>query len=374
MPSPTPDPSTGWWSIRIKLADGTRKKFTLAKQPGWKKPGDKMPKKPPPEVEMLARRYQDMAIMAKHGVDVSSVRATDLAAYLQTYADAYALNRAANSARILRQTLAHFLAYCERKGIKTVQAVTTVVCEDYMAYRRRQGAARSTVKLERGILSPIWSKAVRNRVAPENPWKLVDVPGKDDSAPPEYWTLDELKRLIEGCRQPWLRDLVIVTAGIGARISSVLNLRWPNVLFDRGVVRLHSKTGVYEVPLSPDVRAVLERRKREVRGPLVFPGKRTKKAMTPAIAYVAIRSTVRRLGLPEKGDYNHILRHTFASHHVMRGVPLVIVSKWLGHSNITMTMRYSHLCQVESQRHMESYSLGLNLDDTPPPSALPPPA
>lgn len=253
-----------------------------------------------------------------------------------------------------------------------MQAVSIAVCEDYMAARRKAGAARSTVKMERDCLAPIWVKAVRDKVVPENPWKAAPVPGKDHAAPPEFWTVEELATLLKGCRQPWLRDLVRVTVGIGARITSVLTLKWPNVLFERGVIRLHSKTGPYEVPIEPEIRAVLERRKAEGRGPLVFPAPLDpRKAITAAVAYVAIRRTVRRLGLPEKGDYNHILRHTFASHHIMRGVPLTVVSKWLGHASITMTMKYAHLGQAESQKWMESYKPGLGGDQPPTPQDPP---
>src|SRR5262249_25063751 len=39
----------------------------------------------------------------------------------------------------------------------------------------------------------------------------------------------------------------------------------------------------------------------------------------------------------------HTLRHTFASHLVMRGGPGTAVQTLLGHSSITTTMRYAHV-------------------------------
>ena len=39
----------------------------------------------------------------------------------------------------------------------------------------------------------------------------------------------------------------------------------------------------------------------------------------------------------------HVLRHTFASRLVIRGVPPKAVQDFLGHASIEMTMRYVHL-------------------------------
>ena len=49
----------------------------------------------------------------------------------------------------------------------------------------------------------------------------------------------------------------------------------------------------------------------------------------------------------------HDLRHTFASHAVMRRVPLPVLSHLLGHSRDRMSLRYAHVGDREAEEAAE---------------------
>ncbi|MBF0619285.1 MAG: tyrosine-type recombinase/integrase [Candidatus Omnitrophica bacterium] len=49
----------------------------------------------------------------------------------------------------------------------------------------------------------------------------------------------------------------------------------------------------------------------------------------------------------------HDLRRTFASQFVMAGADLNTVRKFMGHQDITMTLRYSHFASRHKQRAVD---------------------
>ena len=356
MPDPYYDKSTGWWCIQVRNADGTRTKKPLLKQEGWSK-GRAGPKRTPDAVKLIARPYQDREIQVKHGVDVASVRPSDLGDFLRDYQDFYALHRRPNSVRVLKQSVGHFLKFCEKRKAHTVQAVTVAFCEAFMDAMLIDGKSRAYIHVMKGCLSPAWTRGVRARLFDINPWKLAPTPGKPEQKGTAFWSKAELKKLINASAG-WVRDLIIVAVNTGPRMDSLLRLTWDAVFFDRGVIRYDSKTGRYEVPMNDTTRYVLQRINAASKTALVFPSSRSDKARPVVVAYVAIRKAVRKARLPKKGSYCHILRHTFASHAIMDGVQLTTVSSWLGHTTIHMSMRYSHLCKTESHRQMSGFSLG----------------
>ena len=69
----------------------------------------------------------------------------------------------------------------------------------------------------------------------------------------------------------------------------------------------------------------------------IYQGKRIKDVKT------AYNAALKRAGVLDANF--RTLRHTFASHFVMRGGSLKALQEMLGHSNIKTTMRYAHLSQ-----------------------------
>lgn len=58
----------------------------------------------------------------------------------------------------------------------------------------------------------------------------------------------------------------------------------------------------------------------------------------------------------------HVLRHTCASHLVMRGVPLKTVQEILGHADMTTTLRYAYLTPEVKKDAVQMLDLTVNLD------------
>ena len=65
-----------------------------------------------------------------------------------------------------------------------------------------------------------------------------------------------------------------------------------------------------------------------------------------------LMSLTKQYGFPDVTKI-HSLRHTFASHLVMKGVDLATVKKLMGHSDINTTMIYSHLTESHVNKAVE---------------------
>ena len=143
-------------------------------------------------------------------------------------------------------------------------------------------------------------------------------------------------------------DIIRLLLLTGCRRGEIVNLRRSELHGDE--LRLaDSKTGPRTVPLNSPARRVLDRQPR-MGSPFVFPSPRD--PARPRSRELALWTRIRR----EAGIEDmrlHDLRHTMASHAVMNGVPVPVVSRLLGHSNVRMTLRYAHLGDHEAEAAAE---------------------
>jgi site-specific recombinase XerD len=342
------DKGTGWWSVRFFAGPQQgRIKKTLCKHPGeWSKA--RPPKRPPAVVTQLAAKYIDQERMAKLGIEVVS-RETPLRAHVDAYCERVSHSLRPNTMQAIRNACWKFLEYCDGRKIKSLQAVTHIVCREWIVSRLSSGAARSTVVTERSNLMPIWGQAKKDRIILENPWEEEPVPGKARKEIPTAWTEEEVNRIVAEA-DGWLRDLLLLGFNTGIRIGALLSLKWTQVDWEAEIIRVpaaDSKSGRhYDVPMTPTAHDVLGRRKLTEKhdSGLVFRNPGTDKPYTSRTTYTRIGLLVKRAGIADHGDYNHILRRTYATILLNTGHSMESVQKCLGHSSIAQTEKaYAYL-------------------------------
>ena len=134
----------------------------------------------------------------------------------------------------------------------------------------------------------------------------------------------------------------------GLRRGELLNLQWRDIDFDTGdkglvMVRKSKNHDIRYIPMNTLVREILMTMRRNLTGgrdeSYVF-------AKPDGEGRKSIRNgfdgAVRRAKLGKHIRF-HDLRHTFASHLVMKDVDLRTVAKLMGHRDIRVTMRYAYM-------------------------------
>ncbi|HKD42767.1 MAG TPA: site-specific integrase [Myxococcaceae bacterium] len=219
--------------------------------------------------------------------------------------------------------------------------------EAYKARKLREKLSAKTVNNHLAVLRKLLNLAVEWGELSHAPRiRQLRVPLKDF----QFLTCDESERFLEAADSSW-RTMLTVALKTGVRLGELLALKWEDVDLRSGKVVVRrtlwqKQEGTpkggrsREIPLSEVAKACLQRQ-RHLKGPYVFcksDGSRFSHSEVKGV----VRLTCQRAGLAKRLTWHH-LRHSFASHLVMRGVPLKSVQELMGHASIEMTMRYAHL-------------------------------
>lgn len=172
-----------------------------------------------------------------------------------------------------------------------------------------------------------------------------------------------ITRLIQSMTLPWMRDAALVAVSTGLRETELFTLAPARInLSQRNawVTADRAKSGrARAVPLNDDACSVLERRLKTAKdwiftrdgGDGILIQEHDNRVLSRACGIVGIE------------DFHwHDLRHTWASWHVQKGTPLMVLKELGGWETIEMVQKYAHLAPSHIAAHADTVNFWSNSD------------
>ncbi len=270
------------------------------------------------------------------------------------------------------------LIHCFNKLFpKPLTEITPAIIEQWRSKRINDGISNATLNRDIGTLKSVMTKAVEWGFIQESPLKNLKLSKIDRSPKVRYLSVEEETRLRQTLLQrehqlkqerinanQWRADreyplypefadddfcdhlmpMVLLSINTGLRQGELFHLNWEMVNLSEGSLILAGgitkNSSSRYIPLNDEAKHVMQclYNKSVLKEGLVFPSKNNQpfNNIKRSWSSVLIKAQITQFRW-------HDLRHHFASKLVMAGVDLNTVRELLGHSDIKMTLRYSHL-------------------------------
>ena len=252
------------------------------------------------------------------------------------------------------------------------------------------GYGYSTMRKVYELLKDMYSFAYHNNEIERNPMEIVRLPRKSLCAKQvkETFSLtpDEIMLLKEACLEKKANStlykyryglIYLFMLNTGLRVGEMLALEWQDIDFEKGYININkavqsniinrsgngnkrtynltapkTKNGYRLIPLNEEILFLLE----EIKADNCKRGIKTALVCSSSTGgYPTARNLQRSLEIIvnnsgiERHLWLHLLRHTFGSELVRKGVDISVVSKLMGHGNIYITYtKYVHVLQEEA--------------------------
>ncbi len=212
---------------------------------------------------------------------------------------------------------------------------------------------RSIARIISGLKS-FFKFLVLDEFLEDNPAQLLETPKVGLKLPSvlSVEEIDQILSVIDVSTVEGARNYAIIETlySCGLRVSELTNMRFTDLYFDEGYIRVSGKGGKQRlVPIS-------ETAIKKIKSYLLHRNKINVKKGSEDVLFLSARGTAisritvfhyiklyaQQAGI-EKEISPHVFRHSFATHLLERGANIRVIQEMLGHENITTTEIYTHL-------------------------------
>jgi integrase len=231
-------------------------------------------------------------------------------------------------------------------GSLTIDTLTTKLMNNYIQHRIETSSIYQGRK-DLINLKSAFNFAKKNNYLLNNPCdsiRRIKTPEKQ----PLYFLGAEFKRFLLSIDNNDFKDLVMLAVNTGLRQMELLTLTKEQIDLTAGILTLDNRVHLTKskrirvVPLNGIAKEVLNRR---ITFDTIF-------SFTSDQTIKLMKKYRTESGIRQELTF-HSLRHTFASWLVQKGVPILNVSKLLGHSDIKTTQIYAHVSNNELRSSVE---------------------
>ena len=271
--------------------------------------------------------------------------------------------------------------YFQRRPQLTVGNLKPQDIQDFYQSLFADGVVANTVIHYHALLRRAFQQAFKEERIDANPFDRVGRP-KKNKFHGENYTQEELLTLLHLARGDVIYPAILLAGAMGLRRSEALGVRWSRIDWEKRTVLLDTKIVEYRENGKKKVEPVEEMKNKSSRRTLPLPD--------PVVEMLQVQKEHREVYRKMfQGSYNaqyldyvcvnqlgellrpsyvtdhfrelldkyglrhirfHDLRHTFASLLINQDVPLINVSNFLGHSDLSTTANiYAHLDKASKQ-------------------------
>jgi len=162
---------------------------------------------------------------------------------------------------------------------------------------------------------------------------------------PKVLSKEQIANLINAIENTKHKTIIMLAYACGLRVSEVVSLRVKNVDGQRKMLFIERAKGKKDrvVSLSPNMLIMLrEYYKKYKPKDYLFEGQFENEHLTTRSIQNVLQKAKEKAGIKQDGSM-HMLRHSFATHLLDRGIDVVFIQKLLGHNDIKTALKYLHV-------------------------------